>query len=70
MKPVSASMHILGFSGAQEILNIDFDDLEYYGLLRLMISIDDNLDLEETIKVLLKQILHPIPTNKVSIFQT
>ena len=34
-----------------------------------MFSIDDDIDLDETLKVLLKQLKHPIPTEKVSLIQ-
>lgn len=52
-----------------ENLVIDCNYIEYYGLLRLMFSIDDDIDLEETLKVLLKQLEHPMPTEKVSLIQ-
>ena len=53
-----------------ETFTIDINDSEYHGLLRLMFSIDDDIDLDETLKALLKQIGHPMPTKKVSLIQT
>ena len=52
-----------------ERLIIDCNFTEYSGLLRLMFSIDDEIDLDETLKVLLKQLEHPMPTEKVSLIQ-
>lgn len=52
-----------------ENLVIDCNYIEYYCLLRLMFSIDDEIDIEETLKVLLKQLEHPMPTNKVRVIQ-
>lgn len=52
-----------------EQFDIDCNYIEYYGLLRLMFSIDDDIDLDETLKVLLKQLEHPMPTEKVSLIQ-
>lgn len=52
-----------------EPIIIDVNDIEYYALLRLMFSIDDGFELEESFKVLLAQIEHPIPTQKVGIIQ-
>ncbi|RZJ79963.1 MAG: hypothetical protein EOO47_09130 [Flavobacterium sp.] len=52
-----------------ENIDIDCNYIEYYGLLRLMFSIDDDIDLEETLKVLLKQLEHPMPTEKVSLIE-
>ncbi|MBI3221226.1 MAG: hypothetical protein HYZ44_17080 [Bacteroidetes bacterium] len=53
----------------EEMMVIDCNYIEYCGLLRLMFSIDDDIDLEETLRVLLKQIEHPIPTEKVILTQ-
>lgn len=52
-----------------EQFDIDCNYIEYYGLLRLMFSIDDDIDLNESLKVLLKQLKHPMPTEKVSLIQ-
>jgi hypothetical protein len=50
-------------------IEIDSSFTEYYGLLRLMFSIDDDVELEDTFKVLLKQLKHPIPSERISLFQ-
>lgn len=44
-------------------------DKEFCCLIRLMFSIDDDIEIEESFKAILKQIEHPIPTEKVSIIQ-
>ena len=49
---------------------IGLDNLEYWGLLRLMLSIDDDVEIKETFKILMKQICHPIPLEKVNICQS
>lgn len=43
---------------------IDSKDELFYGLLRLMFSMDDEDELNESFKVILKQIAHPIPLSK------
>lgn len=47
---------------------IDSNCIEYYGLLRLMLSSDDEIEIEETFKILLKQINHPIPIENVKLW--
>ncbi len=44
-------------------------DKEFCCLIRLMFSIGDDIEIEESFKVILKQIEHPMPTEKVSIIQ-
>lgn len=47
---------------------IDSNNIEYYGLLRLMLSNDDEIEIEETFKILLKQINHPIPVENIKLW--
>ena len=47
---------------------IDSNSIEYYGLLRLMLSSDEEIEIEETFKILLKQINHPIPIENVKLW--
>lgn len=49
--------------------SINPDNLEFYGLLRLMISCEDEIEIEETFKILLKQINHPMPIDKIKLYQ-
>ncbi|WP_139421425.1 MULTISPECIES: hypothetical protein [Chryseobacterium] len=49
--------------------SIDSNNLEFYGLLRLMISSEDEIEIEETFKILLKQINHPMPIDKIRLYQ-
>lgn len=44
------------------------DQVEFWILLRLMLSIDDEIEIQETFKILLKQIEHPIPSDKINIW--
>lgn len=44
-------------------------DKGYYGILRLMLSIGDDPELEESLKATLKHIGHPMPSDKVSLLQ-
>jgi len=53
-----------------EQINLTSKDRGYYDILRLMFSIDDNIEIEVSLKALLKHIGHPIPSKKVSIIQT
>lgn len=48
---------------------IDANNIEFYGLLRLMLSIEDEIEIEETFKILLKQINHPIPIDKIKLWK-
>ena len=48
---------------------IDSNNIEYYGLLRLMLSSDDEIEIEETFKILLQQIKHPISIENVKLYQ-
>lgn len=48
---------------------IDSNNIEFYGLLRLMISSNDEIEIEETFKILLKQINHPIPIENIKLWQ-
>lgn len=48
---------------------IDSNNIEFYGLLRLMISGNDEIEIEETFKILLKQINHPIPIENIKLWQ-
>jgi len=48
---------------------IDSNNLEFYGLLRLMISSEDEIEMEETFKILLKQINHPMPIDNIKLYQ-
>jgi hypothetical protein len=59
----------IGNTKIAENFKIDCNYIEYYGLLRLMFSIGDDIDLDETLKILLKQLEHPMPTEKVSLIQ-
>lgn len=47
---------------------IDSNSIEYYGLLRLMLSNDDEIEVERTFKILLRQINHPIPLENVKLW--
>ncbi len=49
--------------------SIDSNNIEFYGLLRLMISSEDEIGIEETFKILLKQINHKIPIENVRLYQ-
>ncbi len=49
--------------------SIDLNNIEFYGLLRLMISCEDEIEMEETFKILLKQINHPIPVDNIKLYQ-
>lgn len=51
-----------------ESYQIDESYIEYFALLRLMLSIDDEIEVEETFKILLKQINHVIPSEKVKVY--
>lgn len=55
-------------SATKTVLNSK--DKGYYGILRLMFSIGDDMELEESLKATLKHIGHPMPSDKVSIIQT
>jgi hypothetical protein len=55
-------------NGLPKVYNIGINDIEYWGLLRLMLSIDDEIEVEETIKILVKQISHSIPLEKVKVY--
>lgn len=48
---------------------IDSNNIEFYGLLRLMISSNDEIEIEKTFKILLKQIKHPIPIENIKLWQ-
>lgn len=48
---------------------IDSNNIEFYGLLRLMISSNDEIEIENTFKILLKQINHPIPIENIKLWQ-
>lgn len=48
---------------------IDSNNIEFYGLLRLMISSNDEIEIEKTFKILLKQINHPIPIENIKLWQ-
>lgn len=48
---------------------IDSNRIEFYGLLRLMLSSDDEIEINETFKILLKQINHPIPSENIKLWQ-
>ncbi|MES2239365.1 MAG: hypothetical protein V4497_03815 [Bacteroidota bacterium] len=48
---------------------IDSNNIEFYGLLRLMLSAEEEIEIEETFKILLKQINHPIPIENIKLWQ-
>lgn len=48
---------------------IDSNHIEFMGLLRLMLSSQDEIEIEETFKILLKQINHPMSPEKVRLYQ-
>ena len=48
---------------------IDSSNIEFYGLLRLMLNSGDEIEIEETFKILLKQINHPIPIENIKLWQ-
>lgn len=47
---------------------IDSTEIEFYGLLRLMLSSEEEIEIEETFKILLKQINHPIPVENIRLY--
>ena len=49
--------------------SIDSDNFEFFGLLRLMISSDDEIEIGETFKILLKQINHQMPIENIRLYQ-
>lgn len=50
-------------------IKFDINDIEYLGFLRLMFSIDNDVELENSLKGLLNQIGHPIPVEKIKLTQ-
>lgn len=59
------------YKKADRLINtyfIDSNNIEFYGLLRLMLSSEDEIEAEETFKILLKQINHPISVENIKLW--
>ncbi len=59
---------VLNNNGKDKDYFINTEKIEYLGFLRLMFSIDDEIEINSTFKVILKQIGHPIPPEKINIW--
>lgn len=68
--PIESNFKIKLLKGKEIVKEfyLDANEVEFWILLRLMLSIDDEIEIQETFKILLKQIGHPIPSDKISIW--
>lgn len=60
---------LINFKMQEEVITILPKDKEFCCLIRLMFSVDDDIEIEESFRAILKQIEHPIPSEKVSVIQ-
>ncbi|MFD1161817.1 MULTISPECIES: hypothetical protein [Hwangdonia] len=58
--PTKKKVHLDSFK-------VDYKNVEYYGLLRLMLSIDDDFECLKSLQLIMNLIEHEIPINKIKV---
>ena len=60
IQPAKKKIHLDSFE-------VDYKNAEYYGLLRLMLSVDDEFECLKSLQLIIQLIEHEIPINKIKL---